>query len=157
VLGGDGTLLSAARAVGGREIPILPGNGDAGLGFLTSVTLGELFPQLEQVLVGHPRVEKRGMLRVDLLRGDQTIASYKALNDAVVSNASIARMIDLEVYVDRMFVCAHRADGLIVATPTGSTAYSLSAGRPDSLSLRGLLLFNTYLSACAYQSAGYAS
>jgi NAD+ kinase len=129
VLGGDGTLLSAARAISGREIPLFPVN-LGGLGFLTAITLDEVFPELERALAGEHRVGKRKMLEVELLRGDKTVAHYEALNDAVITKASLARMIDLDAYVDQMFVCAYKVDGLIVSTPTGSTAYSLSAGGP---------------------------
>jgi NAD+ kinase len=129
VLGGDGTLLSAARAISGREILLFPVN-LGGLGFLTAITLDEVFPELERALAGAHRVGKRKMLQVELLRGDRTVAHYEALNDAVITKASLARMIDLEAYVDQMFVCAYKVDGLIVSTPTGSTAYSLSAGGP---------------------------
>ena len=129
MLGGDGTLLSAARAIGGREVPLFPVN-LGGLGFLTAITLDEVFPELERALAGEHRVGKRRMLEVELRRGGTTIAHYEALNDAVINKASLARMIDLDAYVDQMFVCAYKVDGLIVATPTGSTAYSLSAGGP---------------------------
>src|SRR6266581_2293587 len=129
VLGGDGTLLSAARAISGREIPLFPVN-LGGLGFLTAITLEEVFPELERAFRGEHRVGKRKMLQVELLRGDRTVAHYEALNDAVITKASLARMIDLDAYVDQMFVCAYKVDGLIVSTPTGSTAYSLSAGGP---------------------------
>ena len=129
VLGGDGTLLSAARAISGREIPLFPVN-LGGLGFLTAITLDEVFPELERALAGQHRVGKRKMLQVELLRGERTVAHYEALNDAVITKASLARMIDLDAYVDQMFVCAYKVDGLIVSTPTGSTAYSLSAGGP---------------------------
>src|ERR1700694_4788652 len=129
VLGGDGTLLSAARAISGREIPLFPVN-LGGLGFLTAITLDEVFPELERAFRGEHRVGKRKMLEVELKRGERTVAHYEALNDAVVTKSSLARMIDVDAYVDQMFVCAYKADGLIVATPTGSTAYSLSAGGP---------------------------
>src|SRR5437870_4881812 len=129
VLGGDGTLLSAARAMRGQEIPLLPVN-LGGLGFLTAITIDEVFPELERALRGEHRVGKRKMLEVELLRDNRAVAHYEALNDAVITKSSLARMIDLDAYVDQMFVCAYKVDGLIVATPTGSTAYSLSAGGP---------------------------
>ena len=129
VLGGDGTLLSAARAVSGREIPLFPVN-LGGLGFLTAISLDEVFPELERALRGEHRVGKRKMLEVELVRVDKAVAHYEALNDAVINKASLARMIDLDAYVDQAFVCAYKVDGLIVSTPTGSTAYSLSAGGP---------------------------
>jgi len=129
VLGGDGTLLSAARAIGSREIPLFPVN-LGGLGFLTAISIDELYPELTRALRGEHRVGKRKLLHAEIRRGEDIVARYEALNDVVLTKASIARMIDLDTYVDRQFVCAYKADGLIVATPTGSTAYSLSAGGP---------------------------
>jgi NAD+ kinase len=129
VLGGDGTLLSAARAIGQREIPLLPVN-LGGLGFLTAITIDELYPELEVALSGQHRVARRKLLSAQVLRGDEVAANYEALNDAVLTKLAIARMIDLDAYVDDQFVCAYKADGLIISTPTGSTAYSLSAGGP---------------------------
>jgi NAD+ kinase len=133
VLGGDGTLLSAARASlrrnGSHDLPLFAVN-LGGLGFLTAITIEELYPQLQRALHGDFRVARRRMLHVELWRGEQRIASHEALNDVVLTKAEIARMIDLEVHVDNHFVCVYKADGLIVSTPTGSTAYSLSAGGP---------------------------
>ena len=129
VLGGDGTLLSGARAVGGRDIPLFAVN-VGGLGFLTAITVDEIYPELERALAGEYSVERRRMLSGELWRGDLKIASHEALNDITISKAEIARMIDLEMHVDAHFVCVYRADGLVIATPTGSTAYSLSAGGP---------------------------
>jgi NAD+ kinase len=129
VLGGDGTLLAAARALAGRAIPILPVN-LGGLGFLTAITLDQLYSELECVLCGEQRVVSRRMLHGEVQRDGKTVASYEALNDIVIGKTQIARMIDLETYVDGQFVSTFKADGLIVATPTGSTAYSLSAGGP---------------------------
>jgi NAD+ kinase len=129
VLGGDGTLLSAARALQGREVPLFPVN-LGGLGFLTAITIDEVFPELERALAGQHRIARRRMLQVELEREGKIVARHDALNDAVVNKASLARMIDVDCHVDQMFVCAYKADGLIVATPTGSTAYSLSAGGP---------------------------
>ena len=129
VLGGDGTLLSAARAIAGMEIPLFAVN-LGGLGFLTAITVDDLFPELERALRGERRISLRRMLHVDVFRGDRKVAQYEALNDAVLSKTAIARIIDIEVYARSRLVCAYKADGLIVSTPTGSTAYSLSAGGP---------------------------
>jgi NAD+ kinase len=129
VLGGDGTLLSAVRAIGRREIPLFPVN-LGGLGFLTAITVDELFPELERALRGEHRVAKRKLLNSEVVRDGKVVATFDALNDAVLTKSDIARMIDLDVYVDDQLVCAYKADGLIISTPTGSTAYSLSAGGP---------------------------
>jgi NAD+ kinase len=129
VLGGDGTLLAAARAVAGRVIPIFPVN-LGGLGFLTAITLEQLYPELDRAFRGEQRVVPRKMLHGELVRDGQTFKSYEALNDIVIAKTQIARMIDLETHVDQQFISTFKADGLIIATPTGSTAYSLSAGGP---------------------------
>jgi NAD+ kinase len=129
VLGGDGTLLSAARAIGGGGTPIFAVN-LGGLGFLTAITIDEIYTQLERALNGDFRIEQRRMLHCELWRAGARMAAFDALNDLVLTKFEIARMIELEVQVDGRFVCVYRADGLIVATPTGSTAYSLSAGGP---------------------------
>lgn len=129
VLGGDGTLLSAARAVGNRAIPLLAVN-LGGLGFLTSISTHDLFPELERALAGDHHITRRKMLRVFLKRKSQVIAEYQALNDVVIAKSTIARIVDLEAWAGDSFICAYKADGLIISTPTGSTAYSLSAGGP---------------------------
>lgn len=129
VLGGDGTLLSAARAIGGRDIPLLAVN-LGHLGFLSSISLDELYPTLELALRREYRIGPRRMLDCEVFRGEASIARYEALNDVVLTKAALARMIDLDCFVDRHFVASFKADGLIIATPTGSTAYSLSAGGP---------------------------
>jgi len=129
VLGGDGTLLSAARAIAGRQIPLFAVN-LGGLGFLTAITVENLFLELERAFRGEHRIAQRRMLHCELWRDQRKIAEYEALNDVVVNKAAMARMIDLDTHVDKHFVCTFKADGLIVSTPTGSTAYSLSAGGP---------------------------
>jgi NAD+ kinase len=129
VLGGDGTLLAAARAIGRRETPLFPVNVGS-LGFLTAITIDELYPELERAFRGEHRIAKRKLLATEVVRGGEVVAAYEALNDAVLTKAAIARMIDLDAHVDGQFMCAYKADGLIISTPTGSTAYSLSAGGP---------------------------
>lgn len=129
VLGGDGTLLAAARAIAGRDIPLFAVN-LGGLGFLTTISTSELFPELERTLKGESRIARRRMLSCEVQRSGNAVSRYIALNDVVITKAHIARMIDLVAYVDAHLVCRYKADGLIVSTPTGSTAYSLSAGGP---------------------------
>jgi len=129
VLGGDGTLLAAARVAAARCIPILPINMGS-LGFLTSFTVEELYPALEETLAGRSSMSQRVMLKVELLRAGNVLDCQHVLNDAVINKSELARMIELELSIDAAFVCRYRADGLILSTPTGSTAYSLSAGGP---------------------------
>lgn len=129
VLGGDGTLLSAARAIAGRDIPIFAVN-LGGLGFLTSITVDKLYPELERAIHREVRIGRRRLLQCEVLRQGEYIATYEALNDAVVTKAALARMVTLDALVDGHLMCTYRADGLIISTPTGSTAYSLSAGGP---------------------------
>jgi NAD+ kinase len=131
VLGGDGTLLSMADciAAAGASIPIL-GVNFGSLGFLTEVTLPELYPALETALSGHARIEERLMLRAATERAGTLFSTNIALNDVVITKAARARMIDLSMMVGDEFVTRVKADGLIVASPTGSTAYNLAAGGP---------------------------
>lgn len=129
VVGGDGTLLSGARALGNKKVPILAVN-LGGLGFLSSVTLDELYPVLETVLSGGHKTSERIMLEANILRAGKSVERQNALNDAVITKTALARMLEFDVFIDAAPVTRYRADGLIVATPTGSTAYSLAAGGP---------------------------
>src|SRR5256885_3235008 len=129
VLGGDGTMLAAARLAAPRGIPILPINMGS-LGFLTSFTLEELHPALDDALEGRFSLSERVMISVELVHADKAIDSQRVVNEVVINKGALARMIELELIIDGDFVCRYRADGLIVASPTGSTAYSLSAGGP---------------------------
>jgi len=129
VLGGDGTLLSAARAVSGCGTMILGVNLGT-LGFLTEVPLSELYDALEAIGRGQFIIDSRSMLSCSLLRDGSTLTTHVALNDLVVSKSAISRLNHFELYVDGEFVSSYKADGLIIASPTGSTAYSLGAGGP---------------------------
>jgi NAD+ kinase len=129
VFGGDGTMLHAARLVAGRGTPIV-GVNLGSLGFLTEVKLEDVLPMFEALLSGAYHLEDRIMLDVDVVRGRESAGRYRALNDAVINKGAPARIIELEITVNNQLVSVARADGLIVSTPTGSTAYSLSAGGP---------------------------
>ena len=129
VLGGDGTLLSMARLVGDLGVPIL-GVNLGGLGFLTATTEAELFPTLDALFRGEMMVEDRMMLAAQVFRQDERLTEYVALNDVVITKSAMSRIITLAVSVEGQYATGYRADGLIVSTPTGSTAYSLSAGGP---------------------------
>ena len=129
VLGGDGTLLSAARVTAAVDVPLL-GVNLGSLGFLTDVPLQTLYPMLEAIEQGRAAVEHRSLMRCELLRGETVRGTYLVFNDAVVNKTALARLNTYDLYIDKVFVSSYRADGMIVATPTGSTAYSLSAGGP---------------------------
>lgn len=129
VLGGDGTLLAATRAVAHAQIPIL-GVNLGSLGFLTEVALEELYATLEAVDENCCGMEQRSMLHCQLVRSGKCVAEYSALNDVVLGKGAIARMADFDLYLNGVFVSNYKADGVILATPTGSTAYSLASGGP---------------------------
>jgi len=129
VLGGDGTLLSASRAVAKAGIPVL-GVNLGSLGFLTEVPLKQLYPTLEGIENNRCSIEWRSMVHCEVVRKNETISTFEALNDIVVGKGTISRLNSCDVYVDGEFVSAYKADSVIVSTPTGSTAYSLSAGGP---------------------------
>jgi len=129
VLGGDGTLLAAARVFAKSKVPILSVNLGS-LGFLTEVRLSELFKNLEGWACGSCHIEARAMLHVDIIRDGQLFRCYDALNDIVVSKGAIARMGDFRVLLGEQLAMSFRADGVIVSTPTGSTAYNLAANGP---------------------------
>jgi NAD+ kinase len=129
VLGGDGTLLATARLAGEREVPIV-GVNLGGLGFLTEVSIEDLSAAVDRALRGEAEIDRRRMLRATVRRGSGEAEVYQALNDAVLSRGSLGRIINVETHVDGKFLALFKADGVIIATPTGSTAYSLSAGGP---------------------------
>jgi len=129
VLGGDGTLLAAARLLGVHQVPIVAVN-YGGLGFLTEVTLDEMYPALDRVLAGESVTQLRMMMELHVTREGKRLADFRALNDVVINKGSLSRMIELEACVDGQYVSRFRSDGLIVSTPTGSTAYNISAGGP---------------------------
>jgi len=129
LFGGDGTLLSAARAFARTTIPILSVNLGS-LGFLTEIPLPELYSTLEAWCDGCASIEIRSMMRLELFRDGQLFRTWDALNDLVVAKGAIARMAEFTVEIDQQFVATFRADGVIVSTPTGSTAYSLAAHGP---------------------------
>src|SRR5206468_1269745 len=129
VLGGDGTLLSAARAVAKAGIPVL-GVNLGSLGFLTEVPLPDLYTTLQEIEEGCCQAETRSMVHCEIIRKGSCVARYDALNDIVVGKATIARLNHCDVFIDQVFVSSYQADSLIVSTPTGSTAYSLAAGGP---------------------------
>lgn len=129
VLGGDGTMISTARLTGSRETLVL-GINYGSLGYLTEFRIEEMFSALEDILAGNYEADRRVMLEVEHWRGDQLLDTGRVLNDVVINKAVLARIIEIEVEMNNLFVNSFRADGLIISTPTGSTAYNLSAGGP---------------------------
>lgn len=129
VLGGDGTMISTARLVGKRDVPVL-GINYGSLGYLTDFRIEEMFPALESIFAGDYDIDRRVMLDAEHFQGDAKKGGGRVLNDVVINKAALARIIEIDVNLDGLFVNKFRSDGLIVATPTGSTAYNLSAGGP---------------------------
>ncbi|MBF0515866.1 MAG: NAD(+)/NADH kinase [Nitrospirae bacterium] len=128
-LGGDGTMLAASRVAARRGIPLF-GINLGGLGFITEVNKSEIYEVIEKVVSGQCDIEQRIMLDASVIRAGKKAASYTVLNDIVVNKGALARIFDIEVSIDGRYVTTYKADGLIFATPTGSTAYSMSAGGP---------------------------
>jgi NAD+ kinase len=129
VLGGDGTMLGAARKIGRYGVPIL-GVNLGGLGFLTGIPLNRLYPCIEMILNDHLEIEHRLMLETKVLRNGTEACRFPTLNDVVLNKGALARIIDLDVFINNEFLTTYRADGLIISTPTGSTGYNLAAGGP---------------------------
>lgn len=129
VLGGDGTMIATARLVGDSEVPVL-GVNYGSLGYLAEFRIEEMLPALESILQGNYRLDRRVMLSVQHVRGEESLRQGRALNDVVINKSALARIIEIEAYLNEQFVNSFRADGLIISTPTGSTAYNLSAGGP---------------------------
>lgn len=129
VLGGDGTMIATARLIGDRE-PLVLGVNYGSLGYLTEFRIEEMFTALEAIIAGEFEIDTRVMLRADHVRNGVAVAAGRVLNDVVINKAALARIIEIDVALNGQFVNSFRADGLIVSTPTGSTAYNLSAGGP---------------------------
>lgn len=129
VLGGDGTMISTARLVGDADVLVL-GVNYGSLGYLTDFRIEEMFPALDEIFRGEYEIDPRVMLSAEHWRGEELLATGRVLNDVVINKAALARIIEIEVSLNGLFVNSFRSDGLIVSTPTGSTAYNLSAGGP---------------------------
>lgn len=129
VLGGDGTMLHVARHLAGHEVPLI-GVNQGRLGFLADVSIDTMLPTLEKMLAGEHQIEERILLDCRVEEHDRVLLQTHAFNDVVVSKGAQGRLIEFEVYIDGLFVYSQRADGIVAATPTGSTAYALSAGGP---------------------------
>ncbi len=129
VLGGDGTMISTARLIGAGDVLVL-GINYGSLGYLTDFRIEEMFPALEAIISGEYEIDRRVMLEAELWSGGERKAAGRVLNDVVINKAALARIIEIDVHLNGLFVNSFRADGLIVSTPTGSTAYNLSAGGP---------------------------
>lgn len=129
VLGGDGTMISTARMIGDADVLVL-GINYGSLGYLTDFRIEELFPALETIITGQYEIDRRVMLDAEHWRAGERLAVGRVLNDVVINKAALARIIDIDVRLNELFVNTFRSDGLIVSTPTGSTAYNLSAGGP---------------------------
>ncbi len=129
VLGGDGTMIGTARMLRDTEIPVI-GVNYGGLGYLAEFRIEELYGALESLLAGQYRVQRRLMLTVELRRGDGDVVRNRVLNEVIINKSALARIIEIEAFINDQFLNSFRADGLIVSSPTGSTAYNLSAGGP---------------------------
>jgi NAD+ kinase len=141
VFGGDGTLLMAARSLREYDVPIL-GVNLGSFGYLTVVNLNEMFSALEMILKGEYRIENRMMLDALVSRGEEPVSEHTVLNDVVINQGNLCRLVELETFVDDRYLTTFKADGLIISTPTGSTAYSLSAGGPIVFPQLGSIVIN---------------
>ncbi|MEO6393510.1 MAG: NAD(+)/NADH kinase [Pyrinomonadaceae bacterium] len=140
VLGGDGTMIGTARQMGDREVPVLGVNFGT-LGYMAEFRIEEMFPALEAILAGDYRVDSRVMFDVEHMRDETALSRLRVLNEVVINKAALARIVEIDVHLNNHYVNSFRADGLIVATPTGSTAYNLSAGGPVVFpSMRAMIL-----------------
>ncbi|MCX7724163.1 MAG: NAD(+)/NADH kinase [Thermodesulfovibrio sp.] len=129
VLGGDGTMLSASRIIGGKKTPII-GINMGKLGFITEISKNDLFESLEKIFSGNYEIEERSMINAQILRDEKIINEYLGLNDIVIGKGIMAKISDFDLIINNVYVSTIKADGIIISTPTGSTAYNLSAGGP---------------------------